>query len=448
MASVASPRARSPQAAASGGPGARPYNAAGPRAARPHRQRPQALTITLTQEQYAAAVRPGWRGVRLAARYPAALADDQARNRFERAAADLLRSLEDSGGRARVGGTFVLPLGPSHRLVSIRFGMTDEKFEELQRRLTPAGWVDLNIGGRDPAWPGFAAVSTDASEGEREVLLTGLPTGFSLTELASRLRDAQWPISRSYRPTHPILDVKRDDAVAIVVPADFDLPKHIMLEVQGGQVIPLQVRPESKLPPAPHFPGLPSASWAAVAAGGAPGAPRSAPVVPAGPAAPTPCATASAGPAAGAGTMKNKRSKQRRRSRSRSVGAGGAADALNRGRSRSRSPEAAAAGPLLPQGLAGQGRDGSRSRSRDRSPPMGLVLPAATEGSSAGAGGEGGQGFQQVKKPRRRSPGASRSRSVSPPHSPNRFALLEAAAAAAEVAAASGEAADDAMTDG
>ena len=253
---MASPRARSPPAAASGGLGPRPSNAAGPRAARPHRQRQQALTIMLTQAQYATAVRAGWRTLRLAACFPAALADDQAKLKFERAAADFLRSLEDSGGRARVAGTFVSPLGASYRLVSIRFGMSEEMFDEVQRRLTPQGWVDLGAVGRD--WPGFAAVSTDASEGEREVLLTGLPTGFGRTELVSHLREAQWPISRSYRPTHPVLGVKRDDAIAIVVPADFDLPKTVMLEVQEGQVIPLQVRPQSKLPPAPHFPGAPA----------------------------------------------------------------------------------------------------------------------------------------------------------------------------------------------
>ena len=135
------------------------------------------------------------------------------------------------------------------------------------------------------------------------------------------------------------------------------------------------------------------------------------------------------------------------------VGAlGGAAGTLSRGRSRSRSPGDGAAGQLVLAAAAEQERSGSgsrsrsRSRSRGRSPPKGPVLPPAAEG--AGAGGEGDEGFQQVKKPRRGSPGTNRSRSNSPPPSPNnRFALLGAAAAAAEVAAASGEADAEAMTD-
>ena len=453
MASMASLRARSPPAAASGGQRAGPSNAAGPRAARPHRQRPQALTITLTQSEYAAAVKPGWRAFRLAARFPSALADELAKSKFERAAAELVRSLEDSGGRARTAGTFVSPLDASSRLVSIRLAASEQMFDELQRRLTPEGWVDLNTGGRDPAWPGFAAVSTAASEGEREVLLIGLPTGFGLTDLTSRLREAGWPISRAHRPTHPTLGVKRDDAIAVVVPANFDLPKTVVLEVQGGQVIPLKVRPESKLPPAPHFPGLAAASWAAVAAGGAQGAPRPTPAAPpAGPAAPTPSAPTAAGPAAagpaGSGTKKPKRGHQRQRSRSRSKGADGAPGAAARGRSRSRSPAGGAAGQLVPQAAAAQSPGGSRSPSRSRSPPKGPALAPAAESGSADVGGEGGEGFQQAKKPRRHSPGTSRSPSGSPPPPSNRFALLTAAAAAAEVAAASGEAAADAMTDG
>ena len=76
------------------------------------------------------------------------------------------------------------------------------------------------------------------------------------------------------------------------------------------------------------------------------------------------------------------------------------------------------------------------------------MLPPAEQGASAAAGQEGAgqEGFQKPKKPRRHSPGTSRSPSHSPPPGHNRFAMLIDAADAAP-AAADGEAAAAVATD-
>ena len=456
MASLASQRASSPRAAAPGGRRAGAPGAAGPRAARPPRQREKALTIEIPRAAWDADVAAGWQAFRLTARCPAGLDDQPIKDRFERAAAELLRECsETSGGAARTAGTFTSQ-GEGPKLVILRLAATVGLWEELQRRVDGRGWVDLGTGGRDPAWPGFAAVSTAADAGEREVALVGLPTGLRSSALTSRLRDAGWPISRSFRPTHPTLGVKRDNAVVVVVPAAFALPETVVLAVEGGDIFTLQVKPESKLPPAPRLPGQATASWAAVAAGGAPGAPAAAHApAPAATHAPAPAAAGpSANAPAGAGAKRGKTQREcgaRQRSRSRSQAGAGAAGGPpagepSRGRNRSRSPGAAAADrPAADQPAPGLGR--ARGRSRNRSPAEGHELPAAGEGagtSAAAAGGESGgqEGFKQCKKPRRCSPRGSRSPSPSPSPSPpssNRFTPL--------ADADEGEAAD-AMTDG
>ncbi|PRW57871.1 Transposon TX1 uncharacterized 149 kDa [Chlorella sorokiniana] len=307
MASLASQGARSPRVAAPAGQRARPSNATAPRAARPAQQRPDTLNIKISQAAFAAEVSPDWQTFRVVARCPAGPADDFCKNRFELAVAEMLSGLqEDSGGEARTAGTFVAHTAGGTRIVCTRLSGTSQLVEELQRRMNKQGWVDLAPrGGRDPAWPGFAAVSTAASEGEREVALYGLPTGYRASALASHLRAAGWPISRTFRPTHPALGVKRDNVLAVLIPTDFALPQTVSLEVEGGETFVLQVKPESKLPPAPRFPGQASASWAAVAAGGAPrGAPRpppaAPPAAPAGPAPPAPAAAEAAVDAAAA----------------------------------------------------------------------------------------------------------------------------------------------------
>lgn len=151
--------------------------------------------------------------------------------------AELLGGLrEDTGGDARTAGSFLTPISGGSRLVCTRLSATSELWEELQRRMTKQGWVDLApLGGRDPAWPGFAAVSTAATDGEREVALVGLPTGFRASALSAYLRAAGWPISRAFRPTHPTLGVKRDNVIAVLVPSDLALPETVSLEVEGGR---------------------------------------------------------------------------------------------------------------------------------------------------------------------------------------------------------------------
>ncbi|PRW33265.1 Transposon TX1 uncharacterized 149 kDa [Chlorella sorokiniana] len=449
MASLASQGARSPRVAAPAGQRARPSNATAPRAARPAQQRPDTLNIKISQAAFAAEVSPDWQTFRVVARCPAGPADDFCKNRFELAVAEMLSGLqEDSGGEARTAGTFVAHTAGGTRIVCTRLSGTSQLVEELQRRMNKQGWVDLAPrGGRDPAWPGFAAVSTAASEGEREVALYGLPTGYRASALASHLRAAGWPISRTFRPTHPALGVKRDNVLAVLIPTDFALPQTVSLEVEGGETFVLQVKPESKLPPAPRFPGQASTSWAAVAAGGAPrGAPRpppaAPPAAPAGPAPPAPAAAEAAGAAEVAQQPKKRSGLGRPNSRSRSpprsnsppgtgAAAGPAVGGPSRGRSRSRSPGASAAGQAATLAV--------RCRSRSRSPPAGLALPPAEPGAGADSADEGGEqeGFQKPKKLRRHSPGASRSPSASPPPPNNRFALL--------TAAADGEAAADAM---
>ena len=372
MASLASQRARSPPVAASAGRRAGPSPAAAPRAARPRQQRPDPLNIKISRAAFAQDVSSDWVSFRLTARCSPSCTDEFNKERWERAVAELLGGLrEDTGGDARTAGTFLAPTSGGSRLVCTRLSATSELWEELQRRMTKQGWVDLApLGGRDPAWPGFAAVSTAATDGEREVALVGLPTGFRASALSAYLRAAGWPISRAFRPSHPTLGVKRDNVIAVLVPSDLALPETVSLEVEDGETFVLQVKPESKLPPAPRFPGQAAASWAAVAGGGAPrGAPRRTPP-PAAQAAPAPSAPPAASPSgaapAGQGAHKPKkrsgrsrsRSRSHPRSRSRSPPGAGAAE-LSRGRSRSRSRSRAAAEAAQP---AEAGHGCSRSR--------------------------------------------------------------------------------------